>query len=844
MIAHYCTTAVRNFARRPLSTAIKLFALALGFACFLTASFIADYVARVDRQWANDGRIYSLLQAVTAPGSEKESGPTIGAISPPAVKYLKVDFPDITIAATQTLSLPVSAEGKQQTCNILAVDPEFVRIFDLDVVGGRADALNEPTAVLLEASAARELFGATDPVGRSVHIATGDLTVAGVVRLPSPSHLGAGGIGKNARAFISRQAMSTIIPGFDPDNFPPIWAGTCCTTYLLRPENGPSLAEIQARLDKFSAARVPPEFGKIRFAPLSLGDMGKAYLNLGLFGGSLDLSLVTILRVFAALILAVACLDFANLATAEATARSREIGVRKTVGASRGQVVAQTMLEAGVLTAAALAIVLPLTLLVVTPLAAAIRLEITPADALGLPRYWLGVLAVAVTVCAAAGAYPALVLARVRPIFSLRSTTQRAGAAWVRTALTVAQFAAASFLLAAVAVMLLQRAELRGRLSDPTQDPRLTLTLNNVGPGFDPKAFRTEVLAHPSVKGLSGALSQPFRRAVVTGLPSSTVSRSEDPNATRVPVQTRVVFYDYFNVAGIRLLAGRDFDEAQDRPAPTPPADDAAPTPAQQLTLPTQHVIVDEHLAVRLGFTPQQAIGQIIYQPQQMNVAFRSGEQPRLAMVTVSAEIVGVAAATPLEYMAEGPDSYLYLVTPGGAGNLILRVARADVAGALAHIDATWTKFFPGRPPARQFLDEVFDANFQMFDMLGMTFVGLSVIAVVIAALGLFGIASFAVQRRAREIGVRKTMGASKRSVLGLMLWDFSKLVILGNVIAWPFAWLAARTYLDLFVQRIDLSPAPFAFALAVSLAIAWLAVLTHALRAAQVQPALVLKTE
>ncbi|HET7131889.1 MAG TPA: hypothetical protein VFJ95_06550, partial [Gammaproteobacteria bacterium] len=110
MLGHYFTSALRSFARRPLSTAIKLLALALGFACFLTASFIADYVARVDRQWANDGRIYSILQAVTAPGAEKESGPTIGAISPPAVEFLKVDFPDVVIAATQTLPLALMVD--------------------------------------------------------------------------------------------------------------------------------------------------------------------------------------------------------------------------------------------------------------------------------------------------------------------------------------------------------------------------------------------------------------------------------------------------------------------------------------------------------------------------------------------------------------------------------------------------------------------------------------------------------------------------------------------------------------------------------------------------------------
>ena len=356
------------------------------------------------------------------------------------------------------------------------------------------------------------------------------------------------------------------------------------------------------------------------------------------------------------------------------------------------------------------------------------------------------------------------------------------------------------------------------------------------------RRVRNELLAHPSVTGFTATQSPPFRRAVVAGIPPATVGRSEDPNATRVPVQTRSVFYGYFDVAGIRVLAGRDFDEVQDAPEPLAPSDDESPVPQPRLA--TQHVIIDERLASRLGLTPQQAIGQMLYQPIQSYGPNRPGEPARMVSVTLAAEIVGVVAATPLEYMAEGPDSYLYRSNSSPFGTMLVRVARGDVAGALAHIDATWAKFFPGHAVERQFLDEAFDADFRMFDMLGNTFIGLSVVAVVIAALGLFGIASFAVQRRAREIGVRKTMGASKRSVLALMLWDFSKLVILANVIAWPLAWLAARMYINLFVQRMDLSPAPFAFALVVSLVIAWLAVLTHALRAAQVQPALVLKTE
>src|SRR5215471_74593 len=160
MLGHYFTSALRGFARRPLSTAIKLLALGLGFGCCLTANVIADYVERADRQWASADRIYAVSQAVTAPGSDKESGATIGAISWPAVEFLKADFPDLVVSATQTVPLPARVEGKQENGNKLIVDPEFVRVFGLHMLSGSSDALTTPTGVLLEAAAARELFGA------------------------------------------------------------------------------------------------------------------------------------------------------------------------------------------------------------------------------------------------------------------------------------------------------------------------------------------------------------------------------------------------------------------------------------------------------------------------------------------------------------------------------------------------------------------------------------------------------------------------------------------------------------------------------------------------------------
>jgi putative ABC transport system permease protein len=834
MFAHYVANAFGRFRRDPIATAIKVLALGLGLACFLLAHLVADHVRQTDRGWAAADRTYTLSQVATRPGGEVVSG-SVGAISTSAVRYLREDFPELEIAATRTMTFPFKVGDRVvEQGNTLIVEPEFLDIFDLAMRSGRAaGALDAPRSALVTEDLALELFGRTDVVGETIELQNGlmnreDVTVTGVFAFDAPTHFGAESVGKNIRMIVDTDTLRAQYTFTRPDGSvqeatwvdAPDWAGTCCTTYLVLPEDGSlGLAGLEARLAEFSARRVPPDIGEMRFIPTPMSDVASAYMNTRLFGGAQVVDLPTVLTAFAALILIVACLDFANLATAEAAARAKEVGLRKAVGAGRGQIAVQTLIEAAVLTLGALLLVLPLVLLLAAPLGGLLQLEIA-LPGLDRPDYWLSVLAIAAVTGLAAGAYPALVLARVRPLFALRMGGARGGSPLVRTLLIGAQFAAASFLVVAIVVLHAQKAEIRDRLTDPSTDLRVTVLLPGDG-SVNTETLRAELLAHPSVTGFAVSVTPPFRRTPYSSRGNDPLfARSEDPGAPRAPAQMRLISPGYFDAAGIAMVAGAEIATDAELPADG------------------FHVVIDTRMAAELGLTPDQAVGQLGYY-------FQPGGSPGEPQQAIPGRIVGVAAATPLEYMTGGPSGYVYITQSGVlVGAAIVRVARGDVEAALAHIDETWAALAPDRPIRRMFLDEAFDLSFAMFNTMNVAFAAMSVLAAAIAAIGMFGVAGFVVEHRRHEVGVRKTLGATTLRVLRRLLWDFGKPVVAANLIAWPLAYLAAQAYLALFVNRIALTPVPFLIALAATLGIAWLAVGIHAWRAATLRPADVLRYE
>ncbi|MEE8165784.1 MAG: ABC transporter permease, partial [Myxococcota bacterium] len=697
-------------------------------------------------------------------------------------KYLLADFPEIeTVARARPAQDSQFAYGERSlNLNGLIVDPEFLDIFDLPFVAGDArNALRQPSSVVLTEETATNLFGADDPLGKTVVITSViDATVTGVIsEIPEPSHLGrAALLGSGFDYLASWDVLERLrifnnpnAPADPPENW---FGGYGGITYALLPADGSLTADdLITGLEGFAARRLPAETletYRLEVGAVPIGAVAIATLDGAILAGANNvISITTVLLILGGLVLGVACINYANLATARAAGRAREIGMRKVVGARRSQVLVQYLFEAALLTTLAVCVAMTCLGLLVPVLDAATGMELG-RTVLGTGRFWLFLFAVIAAVTILAGAYPALVLSRVRPVEALRLGRIRLGPRFVSTLLVGAQFVAASFLLVVVLVMLMQNRELRQTGLGATSDPLLIIGTATRRTDIDADTLRAELLRIPQVEAVAGAGVPPWSGGVGLGI----LTRSPDPSSARRTSVQNVVGEDFFDVFGLTLAAGRIFDRTIGAD-PMPNFVDMDPEQAY-------HLMIDRALSEELGFeSPQAAIDEIVYFPADVPGTPGEADQPL--------RIIGVVENRPLTFIGLGATSnfYSFRLNPRFQ---IARISADDVSGALEAIDAMWNRLAPTIPSNYRFVDEVFEENYRAFSRVSQILAGLSLFALFISTVGLFGMAIQVASRRTHEIGVRKTLGASTRQVIFMLLRDFAKPILVANLIAWPLA--------------------------------------------------------
>jgi putative ABC transport system permease protein len=831
MLAHYLSLALRNVLRAPLASAVNVLTLAVGLVGFLTAYAFVTFWNAAERHFPSADRTYVVTTSFAF--TDGTFARTNLAQTPErAAEALRTDFPALErVARAMPLGgdTAVSSGDRAALFATVAADPEFFAIFDLPFIAGGADvALGAPRSVVLTRAAAAELFGADDPVGRSVLIANSvEATVTGVIAdVPQPSHMGPAPsaplrfellVSSDVRDALEAERLGEFL-AFQRDN----WLGNSASTYVLLPQDGSlSAGALREQLRGFVARHVPPqqlETMTLEFGLLPVRDLLRNGVDVDLFSQDVGVSVSAVLSGLGVLVLAIACLNYANLATARAARRVREVGVRKALGAQPAQVMAQHLLEAAVLTVAALVCAAAL-LMIAAPVLEELSGASLRATLLAAPEIvpFLGVLVVLVTL--AAGAYPAVVLARVGPMHALRASVARLGARRIAAALVGAQFAAASLLLIAVTVTALQNARLVRTGLGAAADPLLLIQNSSQTTKVDSATLRAELARVPGVESVTEMAGLPWQRLVAI----TWLKRSPEAVVTGRRALVRNVGYDFFAVLDIPLVAGRAFD--RERGEGAAPAPGSPPRPAP--------VVVDRGFLAEFGFgSPEEAVGQLLY------YARGSGNT-----ASPPFEIVGVAETRRLTFRGAGATATMY----GLGADLdvtIARIAPDRIGPALEGVDAAWQRLSPNVPISRQFFDDAFDRMYETFLRLNQAFTGLSLMAFAIATVGLFAMATLVAGRRRREIGVRKTFGASTARVVVLLLASFSKPVLVANLVAWPIAYFAARRYLAAFIDPIALGVAPFLLSLAVTAAIAWLAVGGQTLLAARLKPADVLRHE
>jgi putative ABC transport system permease protein len=801
MLKNYVLTAFRTLRRHAGTTAIKVGGLAVGIAACLLIVLFVQHERAFDRFHERADRIYRLTKTETFPDQPASSNAVLPGNVAPA---LEADFPEIEEAVRVIVfngeALVRHSEDVTEVEHVAFADSSFFGVFDFDLIRGDAGtALAEPRSIVLTEAAAANLFGDVDPLGQviEVEVIGGALpmTVTGVARsAPATSHLQFG-------ALISW--ATTTQPAYaDRFDWMNRWITNAIPTYLLL-EEGTSPEALEAKLPDFVARHIPERADRHTYAlqPLTDVHLYSSHLQYGFNWKPGSPTLVAVFSLAAALLLLIAGINFINLTTARATVRAREVGVRKAVGAQRRQLVGQFLGESLLLSAAAAVVALGLAALALPAFAQAVDRPLT----LGAPG-WLpllvGLLGLSLAVGLLAGLYPALILSAFRPATVLKRAPRGGpGSSTFRSALVVGQFAVAVVLLVGTAVVLDQMHFLRTKDLGFDREQVVTFTLRDAALQERYDTFKTELLRHPGIVAVAGSNGRPG-----SGLNTYSVRLPGSDTEQLFPMIG--VEPDFEAVYGLDLVAGRALrdDLASDSTA----------------------VVINETLAHQIAESATEAIGQEV----------------RLYSEPVAHHVVGVVRDFHTASLHEAVGPLLLFRRTASNWEVSVRLRAGAVPAALAHIETQWEEIAPDRPFDYTFLDEalaaLYGAEQQLMKLLGL-FAGL---AVLIACLGLFGLAAFAVERRTKEIGIRKALGATAAGIAVLLSRDLLKLVALACLLAAPLAYVVATRWLGTFAYRVELGPAVFVVACGLTLLIGLLTVSAHAFRAATADPVRALRHE
>jgi putative ABC transport system permease protein len=816
MLTNYVKIALRGFRKNRLFTFVNFTGLSIGLTfCFLTLLWYR-FEHSYDRFYPTAERLYRMDYHIGFTGSDMVINRCPSLLGPLLPAY----FPEIEQAARlypRSLSVRNVTENVGfELENALFADSTAQQVFGFDYLHGDArTALDAPLSVVLTDRTADLIFKKTNAIGEKILLAgTGPYTVTGVIRaLPSNAHL-------EVDLLVPYRHMTDVEPEYARANLLKNLslnrlASHSYTYVLLRPGADP--AKVNARFPAFVQENGQPQVkDKQGFALIGVPDI---HLKSVAEGEPVPPADGTWLRVFVVvglLILAIAGINFVNLSTASHLGRLKEVGMRKVLGAARSQVVAQLLGETFLLGLGAFLLAL-LAVAISWPAFSNLlghRVERSFLLESGLLLQFFGVF---VSICAVAGLYPALFGSRFDPMGLIRRQQHASGggmSGWLGKVLITGQFVVAVALIVGTIVILRQVDFLKNRPLGFDRDHVLSVPLfsENMNSLFAPgdaqlrsrtNAFEEKLLQNPAVLATTMATNLPGTGTVRHPVATEKI-RIED--GLMLPIIS--VDYDFVPTFGLQIVAGRNFDKSYG----------------------TDHIegyIVSREALPLLGFeSPEAAIGQMMH---------RGGKQP--------GRVVGVVA----DFDSEVRNAHVPVVLevhPGSFTTFGLKISGQRIPETLAFIESTWREFFPEKVFEHQFLDDnirdAFAAEARLSRMIGL-FAG---VAIFLSCFGLFGLVTYLVQSKTREIGIRKVLGASVAGITGLLARDFMVLVGVAALVASLLAYFLLKKWLDDFPHHIDLAVWMFGLAGLMAVVVAFLTVSFQAVRAALANPVRSLRSE
>ncbi|HET6256046.1 MAG TPA: ABC transporter permease [Puia sp.] len=811
MFRNYLFTAIRNLRKNPRFFVINITGLAIGTLCCLYIVLFVEDQYGYDRQHREAGDIYRID---TRLGSAGGGVVNTGTASPPIAPGMKKDF----AAVLQfTRVVPTSGFGVKEHVlrygdkvfnekDVVFADSTFFDLFNYHFIyGGPAGALAEPYSVVLLKPTSDKLFGATDPVGKVINIDNAygkhDFKVTGVI----DESLGKSQI--HANVFMSMNSNGIGEFAYHTDE----WAGENFAASFVRLRPGADVAvlekQLPAFLGKYASAQLK---AKGMTKTLYLEPMTKIHTNTQFdsgLGKTVDPSFLSVLLLIAALIQVIACINFMNQSTARASKRAREVGVRKVLGADRGDLLRQFLGESFLLALAGMLIALPLLALGLPYLN-----EITGADIdltlLADRHVWLVYAGLIAVTGLLAGSYPAFYLSAFQAIKVIKGNfTSQLSAAGIRRVLVIFQFSLSILLVMGIVVIYSQLRYIANQDLGFDQQQKLVFSFHTDAAQARMNAFMNDLRQLPEVRAVGKATNYPSQHIVNDWpffKPGGNVTSGLDCGLLFTDDQFRTS-------SGITLLHGRDFR-----------------------TTDTDKVIINEMLARDLGYNPANATGQEI-----------------VPLHNPPMEIVGVMKDINYNSLHEEIKPLLLWYAPRGhsgwgaqLSDMVLNVRTANYSALLAKIGAIWHKDLPADPFEYTFLSEEVQRQYETEVTLLRIINSFALMAILISCLGLFGLAAFDAEQRTKEIGVRKVLGASVGGIVRLLSADFVKLVGIAFVLATPLAWWIMSEWLHRFVYRTAIQWWMPAAAGTLALAVALLTVSTQSLRAALSNPVKSLRSE
>ncbi|MCJ7582148.1 MAG: ABC transporter permease [Candidatus Aminicenantes bacterium] len=796
MFKNYLIVTLRNLRKHKGYSIINIAGLAVGMACFLLILLFVQYEFGYERHHTKADRIYRVNVEQHRPGGvfRAQSSPV------PLAPTLYSELPEV-VQFTRFLSNGnslVSFEDKQfYESEVFFVDPGVLEMFDFPFVSGNSEtALNDKNFAVITQDIGIKYFGREDPVGKSLVI-DGDLslTITGVIQNhPKSTNM-------NPQILISFKTVESLVP----PSFFTNWISQQTESYiLLSPQH--SVQDLEEKIAGVFSKYQSSQDVRV----LKLEQFKKMHLY-SMVSGSKDIKTIYIFLAVGFLIILTACINFMNLSTARSASRAKEVGMRKVVGAARGQLIKQFIGETLIFSviSGVFALLLVYTFL---PILNSLTGQFIQFADIGKTGILLGLFGIVLLVGILSGSYPALFLSGFKPALVLKGTL-RSGkkGSLFRKVLVVAQFSISIFLIACTLIFGKQLHFMNNKDLGFKKDQILVLRNNSAELQRNIQPLRDALLQNPQITGVAQSYQLPSSIGMYNDV---TWEGAQDEE--RIELMFNEIDYNFLDTYEIELLQGRNFSKEF-------PTDSRFARQEGRTREEAGSVLLNEEAVRRFGW--ENPVGKTVIQTY--------GET-RLYF-----KVIGVIKNFHFSSLRNPIVPMNFFLGEGGLRYISVKIQTEDVSRILGYIEDTWKKIAPQSPFDSFFLDTTFERRYQSEERLQKLFMYFSVLAIFIGCLGLFGLASFAAEKRTKEIGIRKILGASDSLIIVLLSKEFTRLVLFSCAVALPMAYMAMHFWLKGYAYRININSHMFQFfgAGLAALVIAWITVSFQAVKAARSNP-------